>query len=213
MDPETTPSVSTDPSTPTPRSHSGISPGRRRAGAVAAVIVAVVLPLVVWQTWGWWESDEEAMFESAVADRRGGAPGGPGGGTPDPQAMRRQFHERIRATLEVSDPEWASLQPKVERVTRLQEELRPRGGMTGPPGAPPTGQSPADASEYVEKTEMLRAAVDDEQVTEQALAANLSATRAARAKLRAELKAAQEDLRKGLTPKQEASLALLGVLD
>ena len=212
MDTETPQRIPGDPQPSTRPSRRKISPGRRRAGLVAALIVAVVLPLVVWQTWGWWKSDEEAMFESAVADRRGGGPpGGPGGGMSDPQAIRRQFHDRIKAALEVSEPEWANLQPKVERVTRIQEELRPRGGMMGPPGAPPGAQ--ADASEYTEKAELLRAAVEDEQITEQALAANLSAARAARVKLQAELKAAQDDLRKGLTPKQEASLALLGVLD
>jgi hypothetical protein len=60
---------------------------------------------------------------------------------------------------------------------------------------------------------MLQSAIEDEQTTPQALAANLAAARAARSTLQAELKAAQEELRKSVNPRQEAALVTLGVLE
>jgi len=216
-------------------SRRGISPQRRRAGLVAAAIVAVALPLIVWQTWGWWRSDEavawEAARRSAPPDRPAGfgSPGGAPGGMGNAQATRRGLTDQIKAALQPTDAEWEKLRPKIEKVTQIQDQLRPRMGRMPPPGAP-AGPPPGDASpaaqrqpgaqpqpggtaDFTEKADLLRAAVDDEQTTPQALAANLAAARAAKANLQADLKAAQDDLRKDLTPKQEASLAVLGVLD
>ena len=186
-----------------------VSARRRRNGAIAAVAVFAVLGVIVWQTWEYWVPGEPPTPPLPIA-----GPGAmPGGGMPSPQEMRRRAQEEIKAALAVNEEQWAKLQPKVERVTRLQEQLRPRGpmGRGGPPAPPST--APSDAADYAEKAEMLRQAVDDEQTTPEALAANVAAARAARKKLESELKAAQDDLRKDLAPRQEADLALRGVLD
>jgi hypothetical protein len=155
----------------------------------------------------------------------GPPPPPPGGfrGPPGAEGMRRRFQDQIKTSLAVSDEEWAKRQPRIEKVTQFQDQLRPQMGMGPGMGAgmgPGTGRGPGPqlagapvASEFAEKSELLRASLDDEQTSDAALAANVAAAREARKKLQAELKAAQEDLRKQLTPKQEATLALLGVLD
>jgi len=202
-------------------SQSAISSRRRRNGVIALLAVFLVLGLILWQTWEYWlPQGEEAVVQSAPAPDGGPPPGGGRGGFPNPQDARRRLHEDIKAALEAdNDDAWEKLRPKVERVTDLQEQLRPRPGAAMRPGGPrPPGDGAgvagaAATSDFAEKTEMLRAAVDDDQTPPEALAANLSAARAARKKLEAELKTAQDDLRKDLNPRQEAALAALGVLD
>jgi len=210
-----------------------ISSRRRRIGAIAAGVVILLLGLTLWQTWDYWHPTDEMAVNVSPGGRRPAPPpaamGGTTGAMPGQPEMRRRAQDQIKAALDVSEADWAKLQPKVEKVTRLQEQLRPRGGPMGRPGGPPMPDAQPDAqpagqsdrrpvaadsaSEFSEKTEMLRSAVDDEQTSDQALAANLAAARAARKKLEAELKTAQEELRKDLTPRQEAALAVLGVLD
>jgi hypothetical protein len=197
-----------------------VGAGRRRNAAIAAVVVLATLAVVVWQTWEYWMPPDEAMTQIPPANdsagRPGAPPGGfggpPGGGMPGPDEMRRRFSDQVKSALAASDAEWETLRPKVERVTQIQDQLRPRPGF-GPGGPAPQPGSPSDAADFSEKTEMLRAAVDDEKTTPDALAANLSAARESKKKLEAELKSAREDLRKQLTPRQEAALAVLGVLD
>lgn len=199
---------------PTNTSRPRVSPQRQRAGRIAAVVVVIVLGLTLWQTKDYWMPPEDAALDGNNGRGIGGPPrgmGGPPGGMPAQQDMARRFKERIKAALEPTDAEWATLEPKIDRVTKIQDELRPRGGGMGrPPGA---GPSRGEASELTEKTEFLRAAVDDEQTTPDALAANLASAREARSKLKVELQAAQDELRKGLTPRREAALTLMGVLD
>ena len=238
VNPESPPPVTTPTSGRT--SGSRVSSARRRAGTVLAVVVLAVLGLTLWQTWDYWrpEGDDDATpFRGA----RGGAPGfgamppggfaaGQAGGGPDSQAPRRQLHERIRAALAADDEEWAKIEPKLERVTSIQDRLRPpAGGLTPPPfggpafpvGGPrpadpvaaPGGAGGRDSGDVAETTAMLRAAVEDEHTSPEALAANLAAARAARAKLMAELKTAQVALRQQVTPRQEAVLVTFGVLE
>ena len=200
-----------------------VSPRRRRIGAIAAVFVLITLGVIVWQTWEYWAPGERMAVDPGPGDRGGPPPPPPGGfrGPPSAEGMRRRFQDQIKTSLAASDEEWAKLRPGIEKVTQFQDQLRPQMGMGPGMGAGPgtgrgPGPRPADAtvaSEFAEKSELLRASVDDEQTSDAALAANVAAAREARKKLQAELKAAQEDLRRQLTPKQEATLALLGVLD
>jgi hypothetical protein len=199
-----------------------ISPARRRAGAIAAVVVAAALGMILWQTWGWWREYGPHPGTPVVGGDVGpGSFGRPGGGFPSPTEMRRRFQDQIKATLDVTEEEWARLQPKIEAVTRLQDQLRPAGGPGMPvgPAMPGAGRPPgppfdaSDASDFARKREMLQSAIEDEQTTPQALAANLAAARAARSRLQAELKTAQDELRNSLAPRQEAALVTLGVLD
>jgi hypothetical protein len=211
------------PSSSTPGAR--VSSGRKRTGLLLLGVVAVVLGVVVWQTWDYWHPQE--LETAGAAD--GPMAGAPGGGMPpgpppgmfNPQEARRRLHERVKADMGATDQEWATLGPKVEAVTLLQEQLRQGRGMFVPPSPPPApGGTDGPRSATRTATEdtadadaTLRASVDDPQTPEAAVVANLKASRAARAKVNAELKAAQETLRSGLTLKQEAALVAAGILE
>ena len=78
------------------------------------------------------------------ADNGGGGPGGPGGGPgggggpPDFAQMRQRMEDRMKQQLDVTDDQWDTLQPKIEKVQELKRELRLGGGGGGPggPGGP-----------------------------------------------------------------------------
>jgi hypothetical protein len=214
-----------------------VSRQRRRAGAAAAVVVLIVLAVAVWQTWDYWRPEDSTAVARGPGGDAGPPPPPPGGfgGPPSAQDARRRFHEQIKSSLGAGDEEWAKLRPGIEKVTQLQDQLRPPTGVgpgMGPPGmgvgpgmgmGPGAGRGPGSqpagepgapgGSGFAKKSEMLRAAVADKETSPAALAANLAAAREERKQVQAELKAAQEDLRKLLTPKQEAVLTVQGVLD
>jgi len=214
------------PSSSTPGAR--VSSGRKRTGLLLLGAVVVVLGIVVWQTWDYWHPQDLETADAADGPMAG-APGGGGGGMPpgpppgmfNPQEARRRLHERVKADMGATDAEWATLGPKVEAVTLLQEQLRQGRGMFVPPSPPPApGGTDGPRSAVRTATEdaadadaTLRASVEDQQTPEAAVVANLKASRAARAKVNAELKAAQEALRGGLTLKQEAALVAAGILE
>jgi len=215
-----------------------VSDGRKRRAGVLLVVVAVVLAITLWQTWDYWHPADDEVADAgqrsgdASPQAGRGMPAGPPQGMFNPQEMRRRFHEQLKADMGAGDDEWATLRPKVEAVTRLQDELRegrgifpprpapgPRGGSdregAGSSASQPAGPGapgPA-AAELAETDAMLRAAVEDPQTPEQAVTANLRASRAARAKVEKELTAARDALRQGLTLRQEAALVAAGVLE
>jgi hypothetical protein len=214
-----------------------VSAGRKRTGVVLLAVVGVVFGIVLWQTWDYWHPTDEMADAGesggeAAPGARGGMPPGPPPGMFNPQEARRRLHEQVKASMEATDEQWATLGPKVEAVTRLQDQLRQGRGVFPPPsriGAPaenggdaggpdarqPAGRAAAKtaAEEVAETDAMLRASVDDQQTPEAAVVSNLKASRAARAKLESELKSARDALRQGLTLRQEAALVGAGILD
>lgn len=152
-----------------------------------------------------------------------GGPGGPGGGGRnfDPAQMQQRMMERIREELGFSDEtEWKAVQPLVQKVFenrvtgggggfgRLMGPGRSRNGDQnggGRRGGGMFGQTSPEA-------EALQKAIDDNAPAAQikdALAKYKSAQKAKQDKLQA----AQDDLRKILTVKQEAAATLLGLLN
>lgn len=68
----------------------------------------------------------------ALAQR---GPGGPGGGPPDPEAIReriaemqQRMYDAMRERLEISEEEWEVIQPRVERVVDMRRQTA-SGGM------------------------------------------------------------------------------------
>ena len=153
-----------------------VSPQRRRIGAVAAVVVLIILAVVVWQTWDYWRPDDSVAV--GPGPEGGPPPPPPGGfsGPPNPEEMRRRFQDRIKTSLAASDEEWAKLRPAIEKVTHLQDQINPPMGM-GPMGRGPGPQAAgaSGGSELAEKSEKLRAAVNDKETSPDSLAASLAA--------------------------------------
>jgi len=170
------------------------------------------------------------MSESkGLAQNNGGAGGGGGrrgGGNVDPAQMRQRMLDRYKATLEVTkDDEWQALQPRIEKVMEARRAVgggagrgmagggrRGTGGQNGDAnaqGAQPrgarAGQTPLPEAEALQK------AIDDKLPSAELKAALAKYSEARKAK-QDQLKAAQEDLRKLLTPRQEAIASLNGLL-
>ncbi len=128
----------------------------------------------------------------------------------DPEQMRQRMAQRLREQLQISDEEWQVLQPRIERVTNAQRDLR-SGGWGGRRG--PGGPANEPNTPLARASQELRQTLDNENASEQEIHQRLEAYRAARQQAEAELKTAREELRELLTPRQEAQLVIMNILE
>ena len=159
----------------------------------------------------------------------GGASGHFGGTGSDPLRFRHLTMNAVRAKLAADDEQWKSLWPKIEKVLEAQRNARTGAGMSlsspamvkGNPPAnalPPQRPQGAGAAAVVETAagsamQQIRAALENQQTSDEELLKQVTAMRAARDIARAELAAAQKDLHDACSPRQEAVLVTLGVLE
>lgn len=149
-----------------------------------------------------------------------GQRGGGGGGGFDPAQMQERIMQMYRERLEVtSDDEWKAIQPLVAKITEARREVGTGfgRGMFRPPGGRGGGDNggrrgPGGFGEPSPEEAALERAIESK--------APASDVKNALAKLReskkakeAKLAAAQEDLRKVLTVRQEAQAVLAGLLN
>jgi hypothetical protein len=172
---------------------------------------------------------EDTKAEGRRGNRRGGDQarqgggkdeGGPGGGRFDPEQMRQRMMDRYKEMLGVTDEEWKALLPKLEKVMTAQRESRSAGmGFFGPGGRGPGGErgpggdSNVNQSALAKATSDLRTTMEDKSASAEDIGKKLTALRQAKEKARADLAAAQKDLKELLTQKQEAALVLAGMLE
>lgn len=149
----------------------------------------------------------------------GGSQGGQGGdrggrGNWDPAQMQQRMNEMMRERLEIKDDaEWKAIEPLVQKVNDLRREQmggmgrgmmggRSRGGDQGRPrfGGEPTAEETA-----------LTTAVEGN-ASKEALKAKMEAFRKVKAAKEAQLKAAQDSLKKVLTTRQEAIALQMGLV-
>ena len=182
------------------------------------------------------------MSSNALAQNNGGGNGGGGGrrgggggpgGNFDPAQFRQNMIDRVKETLEVTkDDEWQALQPRVEKV--MDARMATMGGMgrgmfggrrNGGPGgngggnatdpnaggAQPQRRGGMFGQTPMPEAEALQKAIDSKASNAEIKAAMTKYSDALKAK-QDQLKAAQEDLRKLLTPRQEAIATLNGWL-
>jgi hypothetical protein len=135
----------------------------------------------------------------------------------DPNQMQRMMNERqigrIKEVLQPSAEEWKVLEPRLTKVLTLSRQT---GGMGMGMGRRAGGQGPdfpRDESLIGKSTEELRKVLENKDAKSDEIKAKLAALREAREKTKQELAKAQQDLRGGLTIRQEAQLALMGLLD
>ena len=157
--------------------------------------------------------------------------GGPAGsrGQFDPERMRQMMDQRMREQLGATEAEWKVLGPRVMKVTELSRQTRGggrggmmpggiggRGAMGGRGGAPGGNRpgAPARQQTAVEKAqEQLRTVLENESATPDQIKTQLTALRKVRETAKQQLAAAQQDLRKIITVRQEAILVMMGTLD
>jgi hypothetical protein len=133
------------------------------------------------------------------------------------------MNERLKASLKVTDDEWAAIQPLIEKVQAKQRDAmggrfggfgRGPGGPGGPGGAGGGGGGgDQPARPGAAESDALRKALESESTSSDDLKAKLNAVREQRKKSASELASAREDLRKVLTVRQEAALVAAGILE
>ena len=147
------------------------------------------------------------VLAAGMAFAQAGGGGGRGGGG------RRggNMMDNIKQSLGATDEEWTVLQPKVQKVMDLNGALMAGrfGGRGRRGGAAPDAQS----TPLTDSTKALTDALDNKDADPKDIAAKLAAVRDARERVKADLVKAQADLKEVLTPRQEARLVLMGMLD
>jgi hypothetical protein len=146
-----------------------------------------------------------------------------GQGNFDPAQFRERQLESYRERLDVkSDEDWKKIEPLVGKVMDAQRDARMgqgfggfgrggRGGRGGGDGDQANrnrnrfGGPPSPQAEALEKALEDKAPADE-------LKAKLAKFREARKEKEAALATAQDELRKGLSPRQEAAAVLAGLL-
>ena len=129
--------------------------------------------------------------------------------------LQRGMLARMQTALESPDVEFKVLQPKLLRVMTLtyQQSIgysgisRPPRGLNGPVA---TVLAPSE----VQKARMeLQDALDNKDVSTGEIVEKVKVVRSSRVKAKADLLAAQNDLREFLTLRQECVLVGMGLLD
>jgi len=171
--------------------------------------------------------------------QQGGGPGGggPGGGGPggggrpnfDPEQMRQRMMERYKEALDVkSDDEWKIISERITKVNEARRDVGFGGGMgfmgrRGGPGGPggPGGDNAGQGQnnrrqrfggEPSPEEEALAKAIESKSSNDE-LKAKMEAYRKARQAKEAKLHAAQDELKKILSVRQEAVALQMGLLN
>jgi hypothetical protein len=127
---------------------------------------------------------------------------------------REQFMTRLKERLGATDDEWKVLQPKIEKVnTARRSSFGGFGGGGRRGGGNNGGNDNAEQSPVQKASADLRTALDNKDTPAEDIAKKLAALREAREKARAEVTAAQKELKEVLTQRQEAVLVTFGMLD
>jgi hypothetical protein len=151
-----------------------------------------------------------------------GRQGRGGGGNFDPAQMQQRMMERYQEQLEIKDDaEWKAVQPLVQKVMEARIQAFSgmgrggfgrggRGGGDNPPGDQ-GGQRRGGFGQSSPEAEALQKAIDSKASAAEMKTA-LAKYVASRKVKQAELESAQAELRKVLTPRQEAIASLNGLL-
>jgi hypothetical protein len=159
---------------------------------------------------------------AAAQNRRGG-----GGGNFDPAEFRQRMLDRYKEQLEVkNDDEWKVISGLIEKVTTAQRDARiggfggPGGGRRGGGGGGaggdtaaaggntnrnPFGGEPNLDAEALQKALEAKASSDE-------IKSKLAKLREAQKEKEAKLAKAQDELRKVLSVRQEATAVMMGLL-
>jgi hypothetical protein len=142
-----------------------------------------------------------------------------------------KLYDQAREALGCSDQEWEILWPRIAQVMAASKEVNAGRGAKGPPKKPWKENEPKEIKEQKEAKEPkpgepvrqlslveqtvqdLRTVAVEPSATAAVARERITAFRQARLKAGEQLTRAQDELRGLLTPRQEAGLIALGVLD
>ncbi len=122
---------------------------------------------------------------------------------------------QLQHFMSASEAEWAILQPKIERIEQLQRIAEGGGGGNNNGGNNARNNTASAAPQNQIRTieNALQSSFFDTRISSGQLISNLGALRDARARARADLASARRDLVELLTPRQEALLVLMEILE
>jgi hypothetical protein len=146
----------------------------------------------------------------------------------DMQRMQQAFMDRMKEMLKQSlgctDEEWNVLEPRLEKVVMLSLDSRTRALTGGGPGAArgfnianlglkldPAAQQLVN--DVTKATQALQDTLDNPDAAPAKIMDDMKAMRDARGKVAEELVKAKASLTEILTPRQEAQLVSMGILD
>jgi hypothetical protein len=141
--------------------------------------------------------------------------GGGGVGFAGPNLQRQVA--MIQRLLNADDDAWQKLSPKVEKVLVAKQAMSTGAGMNWtshnnqPPVVQPSTAKPDTAPGKA--LQAVRDAVTDEKASDDVLAKSMAVVRDAKKIARAEYDAAQKELIDATTPRQQAILMTLGVVE
>lgn len=149
---------------------------------------------------------------------QGGPGGGPGGGRGnrgnfDPAQMQQRMLDRTKEQFGSTDEEWKAIEPLVKKVNeaRMASFGMGRGGRGGGAGGGGRGGAGFGGEASAEATALTEAV--DSNASKEDLKAKMAAYRKAKAAKEAELKTAQDNLKKVLNTKQEAIALQQGLVN
>lgn len=159
-------------------------------------------------------ADRPRRARDAQANEGGG---GGGRGNFDPAEFQKRMMDRLKEQLEITDDkEWQAIEPMIQKVTDARMAIGfggrgfgGRGGGPGGQGGPGGGRG--GFGQPNPDAEALQKAIDAK-ASNAELKAALDKYTASRKAKQAELEKAQANLRKVLTPRQEAVATLNGLL-
>ena len=139
------------------------------------------------------------------------------------EQFRQQMGDRMKTTLGVTDEEWKVLQPAIDAVQTLARQTRGGGmggmfgGRRGGPGGDANNPAPQPdpnrtQSDIEKKMSVLQTVLANKEAKPDEIQAALTAVREARATAQAKLDAAEKELRKIVTLRQEGLLFTMNVL-
>ena len=187
--------------------------GKARKGFV--VVAMAVMVAVVWlgpanaQEESGAGGNQQVGQQAGQPGRQGRGQGG-GNGRFDPQQMQQRMLERIKELLQPSDQEWPVLKPRIEKVMTLSRQTGGTRMMMGNRGGE---RSTAQMSAAEKAVGELQTVLGNKNAKFGEISAKLTALRAAKKKARKDLTDAQTALGELLTPRQEAQLILMGLLE
>lgn len=173
------------------------------ASAVLVVILLLGVQLVVSQEPA--EKKTEKETKAVASPTPTGRPerARPGAMQFEPGRMLPMMLERNKEALGATEEEWKKIEPLLKKV--LETRMEARGGGFG-------RRRPESAVAFPEE-EALKKAIEAKDTPAEEIKAKLTAYREARQKKEEAYKKACEELKKVLTPRQEAILVLQGTLD
>lgn len=149
------------------------------------------------------------------ADRQGQGRGQGNASSRGGMDFQARMLEMAKTELAATDAEWAKIEPLLTKVFKLSSDASSRGmfGGRGRGGASADAAPAPDQTEVQKASAALRAVLQKTDSASGEIKAKLAEFRTAKEKAQKELAAAQAELKKAVTERQEAALVLMGTLN